>query len=79
VSDTLTIYIRLLDEGTDVWRPTQGRPVDRDRYEVLPTADYDPEEEVWEFPPGSLVICHEHDRSGHWMLVAEALAESPGG
>ncbi len=78
MSDSRTIYIRLLDEGTDVWRSTQGRPLGGDRYEVLATAGYDPDDETWQFPPGSLVICHEHDRSGQWLLTAESLAESGG-
>ncbi len=60
---TETIYIRLLDEGTDVWRPTLGRKLRSDVYEVLPTAQYDPTDERWEFPPGAVVRCEFQSRS----------------
>jgi len=52
---TKTIYVRLLNEGTEVCRPTQGLEVEKGVYEILPTADYDPSDEEWEFPPGTLV------------------------
>lgn len=50
-----TIYIQLLDEGTFCTRPTEAEPLGDGRYRVLPTPDYDPEDEKWEFPPGSIV------------------------
>jgi hypothetical protein len=50
-----TIYIRLLDEGTEVFRPTQAEILERQVFMVLSTSDYDPENEHWEFPPGSFV------------------------
>lgn len=52
---TRTIYIQLLDEGTIVYRPTLGEELENGIFRVLPTEDYDPEYEIWEFPPGSLV------------------------
>lgn len=53
---TKMIYIPLLDEGTDVSRPTTGINVGGDFYEVLPTPDYDPDIETWQFLPGSIVL-----------------------
>ena len=52
-----TIYIPLLNEGTPVWRPTEGEFLRELTYRVLPAKDYNPREEHWEFPPGSIVIC----------------------
>ncbi len=52
-SKTVEIYVVLLEEGTDTIRATEAIPLGNDRYELLPTAKYDPEDEVWEFPPGS--------------------------
>lgn len=54
---TETIYIRLLDEGVDTWRPTHGERIRGNVFKVLPTDDYDPEDEEWEFVPGSIVQC----------------------
>jgi hypothetical protein len=54
---TKTIYIKLLDEGTDAWRPTLGEMIVENIFQVLPTNDYDPELEEWEFIPGTIVKC----------------------
>jgi hypothetical protein len=37
---------------------------------VLPTADYDPELELWEFPPGSIVQGVLETYEGEEILVA---------
>ena len=49
------VYVRLLEEGTEVFRPTEALPLGNDLYRVLATTDYDSEDEVWEFPPGSII------------------------
>ena len=57
-SDTnkrVTIYVRLLDEGTEVFRPTEALDLGNGQFRLLPTSNYDPEDEKWEFPPGSVV------------------------
>lgn len=71
--ETRTIYIPLLCEGTRVSRPTQGIHVVEDQYTVLATPDYDPEDEVWKFPPGSLVKCELETHQGEKHLVAKEL------
>jgi hypothetical protein len=68
--NTKTIYIPLLDEGTDVTRPTQAIPLRDDLFRVLPTPDYDPEDEHWKFPPGSIVRCIEAVKGGKPVLIA---------
>jgi len=57
VSDIEKIYVPLLDEGTEVIRPTLGEPLGGGLYRVLPTPSYDPEDELWAFLPGSVVRC----------------------
>ena len=52
---TVEIHIRLLHEGTECLRPTQGLALGNGLFKVLPTSNYDPEDEVWEFPPDSIV------------------------
>lgn len=56
-----TIYMPLIDEGTDVWRPVQAEPVEGGLFRVLGEV---PEEEIWEFPPGTVVRCREQLFSG---------------
>lgn len=76
-SSTSTIYVHLLDEGTTVVRPTQGAPLGDDVYRILPTPDYDPDDEHWQFPPGSIVRCVVEKRDGDEILVAQEVATSP--
>jgi hypothetical protein len=76
-SNTSTIYVHLLDEGTTVLRPTQGAPLGSNVYRVLATPDYDQEDEHWQFPPGSIVRCVIERRDGEDVLVAHEAASSP--
>jgi hypothetical protein len=69
-TNKVLIYIRLLDEGTDVYRPTQGLMVDDMVFKVLPTEHYDPKDEYWEFPPGKIVRCKKELKNGHELLIA---------
>jgi hypothetical protein len=64
------IVIPLLNEGTDVLRPTRGGMVGTNEFQVLATPDYDPTIEEWEFPPGSKVSCVREFRGGRELLVA---------
>jgi hypothetical protein len=74
---TETIYVRLLDEGTVVWRPTQGRKVGPMTFQVLPTPRYDPKNERWEFVPGRVVNCRWEERSGGPAFIACEPAAAP--
>ena len=51
-----TICMPLLQEGTDVWRPVQAEPLGGELFRVLGEV---PEEEMWKFPPGTIVLCRE--------------------
>ena len=73
-TSVLTIYIPLLNEGTSVVRPTQAVKLGENLYRVLPTQDYDPNDEEWEFPPGSVVECVLETRSGREVVVARKRA-----
>jgi hypothetical protein len=63
IRKTETIYVPLLEEGADVWRPTQGERLPDGSYLVLSTPDYDPGDEVWAFKPGSRVVCEWRELS----------------
>lgn len=68
-----TIYIRLIGEGTEVFRPTEAEVLHDDLFKVLPTADYNPDDECWEFVPGSVVRCVSKHFEGDEVLVAVAV------
>ena len=55
------VFVALLDEGTEVWRPVQARPLGGDRYELLGIV---PAGERWQFTPGQRVRCREKTFSG---------------
>jgi hypothetical protein len=65
-----TVLVGLLDEGTDVWRPVPAIPVGRKLYVLIRTADYDPEDETWAFPPGAIVRCRREVRDGKEVIIA---------
>jgi hypothetical protein len=74
-TDRTTIYVRLLGEGTDVFRPTQAEAVGGEVFRLIEPEAYDPEDEEWEFVPGSLVrTAIRHGASGAY-LVASSLAK----
>ena len=63
----LLIYMPMLDECTDVWRPVAARPVRDFVAKVLSTC---PEDEQWCFPSGTLVEYKERNLSGGARFVA---------
>ena len=56
-----TIYMLLLNEGVDVWRPVEATPMSQDTFRV--DAEM-PESEEWAFPPGTVVRCELKSFSG---------------
>ena len=76
-TETVLIYVPLLHEGTDVLRPATGVFQTPGTVRILPSADYDPEDEEWEFPPGSEVRCVAEFRDGRHLLVARSPVLSP--
>jgi hypothetical protein len=64
------IYIQLLEEGTKVYRPIKAVEITQDVYRILESNEYDAEDEIWEFLPGSNVIVEEKILSGKSVLVA---------
>jgi len=48
----ITIHVRLLNEGTDAWRPVRAIRQREDIYCIIGPME---EDEQWQFPPGSMV------------------------
>jgi hypothetical protein len=70
------VYVRLLDEGTDVWRPTPAIPQADGSFTIGEPEDYDPETESWEFPPQTRVRCVRRKfAGGDESLAAVAVAK----
>jgi hypothetical protein len=69
---TVEIQVRLLHEGTDCSRPTDALDLGNGLFKVLPTRTYDPGDEVWEFPPDSIVRTEVRRSQGQEFLLAVA-------
>ena len=69
----ITVYVALLNEGTDVWRPVDAKHIEGDVYRIAEINSV-PSDENWQFSPGDLVRCRERTfgDSGN-QLVAEEL------
>jgi hypothetical protein len=70
--NTMTIYVRLLNEGTPVMRPTEAIQITGDAFKLLPTEGYDPDDEEWEFTPGTVVRCIYEDSTEGTIMVANS-------
>jgi hypothetical protein len=55
--NTETVYVQLLNEGTVVYRPTHAIILEEGTYRLLATPDYDPDDEIWEYLPNTIVVC----------------------
>jgi len=68
---TETIYIELMDEGVEVWRPVTAERRQDGLFRIL--SEPPDETEAWKFPQGSVVRCEEKTFSGGKKgLVARA-------
>ena len=53
---TAQIYVALLDERIDVWRPIWAERLDDNVYRIV-DQPYERELETWQFEPGDDVAC----------------------
>lgn len=66
------IYIQLLNEGVKVYRPVPAIEIEDRIYQLEGHELYDPEDETWEFLPGTYVIVEEQLLQNKSVLVAVA-------
>ena len=52
MGERINLYMRLVDEGVDVWRPIETEPLPNAEYRILGPV---PDGEAWEFQPGAIV------------------------
>jgi hypothetical protein len=67
------IYMRLMDEGTEVFRPVRVKLLEGSLYQIDESEV--PEDERWEFEPGEIVSVRlVVTESGSEILVASPVA-----
>lgn len=65
------IYIQQFEEGTPTYRPVPAIKLYNKNVYILKGEDiYDPEDEVWEFKPGTHVIAEKRKLSDGMFLIA---------
>jgi hypothetical protein len=64
------IFIQLLDEGTKAYRPVLSTELSDNTFKVGITEFYDPDDEIWEFLPGFIVLVQEKVFENRIELVA---------
>lgn len=75
MAELSTIYVALLDEGTSVWRPVKAQRIGEDMYRIV-SENLDPDDEHWQFPPGTVMRCEVRRLSGGESLVAVELMQA---
>jgi hypothetical protein len=71
----VTVYVHLLHEGTTVLRPVPAIPIHDNIYLLEKVPDYDPDDEEWEFLPGSRVQCELETHEDEQIIVAKKLVD----
>ncbi|MEK6700550.1 MAG: hypothetical protein AABZ10_16080 [Nitrospirota bacterium] len=61
--DIETIFIALLDEAVDVWRPVEAIRIEKSKYKIT-SVNSDPDDEHWQFVTGDIVLCEEKQFQG---------------
>ncbi len=68
------IYVALIDEGVDVWRPVKAERIKKSLFRIL-DQPYNREIELWQFGPGDLVICELMESSDGPIMAATKKVE----
>ena len=58
INNNIEIYVYLLGEGTDVWRPVQAEKLSDKLFRIV-SQNTDPAEEKWQFSTDDIVKCEE--------------------
>jgi hypothetical protein len=56
LANPLEIFVALFDEGVEVWRPVQARPLRNGLFRII-GVEVDTSDETWQFPAGAIVKC----------------------
>jgi len=69
MTNVTEIYVALLDEGVEVWRPVQAERLSGNTYRIL-SQPYDRTIEAWQFEPDDVVVCEMVESSDGRILAA---------
>ena len=73
VNQAVTVFVLLLDEGVEVWRPVEARPLGQGLFRLV-GVNADVSEERWQFAAGAIVKCETkqfHDGSAGVTVVEQ--------
>ena len=71
--DEYTIYVKIVDESVDTWRPVRARKLADTVFTLLDQEI--PEEEIWEFLPNQTVSGQFKSEGGERIFFAEKKVE----
>jgi len=74
----MIVYVQLLGEGTVVYRPAPAEPLGARVVRLLIPEGYDPDDENWEFKPGTTVRVEPRSLSEGEVLAAVSRVEDDG-
>ena len=68
----IRVYVRLLNEGTEVFRPTEAVELEEGLFKLMAAPYNNSEDEEWEYLPGAMVrIEIHHGESGDFPLAVK--------
>lgn len=68
----IELHVRLLNDGTEAFRPTRGLKLGGGLFKLVASPDYDPNDETWEYLPGTTVrVVLHHGLSGDFPLAVK--------
>ena len=73
--EQLTIYVALIDEGTEVYRPVIAEKIDEKTFKII-SKNKNPEDEKWKFNMGDVVVCYEKELMNGMTKKKELVAIS---
>ena len=68
----MPIYLPLLNEGTNVWRPVEAEQIGEDRYRIVQDQ---PEDEDWPVLPGTTVRCARREFANGQIALAAVIPD----
>jgi hypothetical protein len=78
-TDPMVVYVQLLGEGTVVYRPAPAESLGANLVRLLMPEGYDPDDEDWEFKPGTTVRVEPRSLSEGEVLAAVSRVEEQDG
>ena len=74
-TNMIWVYVRLMGEGTLVFRPTRAIPIGPGTVRLVAPSSHDSEDEDWEYKPGSVVRIERRKLEGAEADVAVSAVE----